>query len=47
MTRHEIGSLVLFVEGNVKYVPHDKLPDNDGPGGPGYRALTKALVPWQ
>ena len=47
MTRHEMGSLVMFVDGHVRLMRHTMIPDNDGPGSPGYRALTKALVPWE
>jgi prepilin-type processing-associated H-X9-DG protein len=47
VTRHDLATTIAFADGHVKQLRHNEIPDNDGPGGPGYRALTKALVPWQ
>jgi prepilin-type processing-associated H-X9-DG protein len=47
LTRHLLESNILFADGHVERLRHDRIPNNDGPEGPDYRTLTEALVPWQ
>ncbi len=47
VTRHALGSNILFADGHVKWLRHDQIPNNDCPGGKQYRKLREKIVPWQ
>jgi hypothetical protein len=47
LTRHVLGSNILFADEHVKWVRHDRIPNNDGPHGEQHKALVGAMVPWQ
>jgi prepilin-type processing-associated H-X9-DG protein len=47
LTRHNLGSNIMFADGHVRWLRHDRIPDNDGPHGEHYHTLVGAMVPWQ
>ena len=47
VTRHELGSNIVFADGHAQWLRHDQIPNNDGRGGEQYRLLVGAMVPWQ
>jgi hypothetical protein len=47
ITRHQCGSIVVFVDGHAAWLRHDRIPNHDGPNGSQFQALKAVMVPWQ
>ena len=47
LTRHHLGSNIMFADGRTHWLRHDQIPNNDGPHGKQYRKLKESVVPWQ
>jgi len=47
LTRHQLGSNIVFADAHAKWVRHDLIPNNDGPRGQQYPALAEAMIPWK
>jgi prepilin-type processing-associated H-X9-DG protein len=47
VTRHALGSNIMFADGHVHWLRHDQIPNNDGPSGKQYRKLREKIIPWQ
>jgi prepilin-type processing-associated H-X9-DG protein len=47
LTRHQFGSNIAFADGHVRWLRHDRIPNNDERDGKQYRALVLAMAPWK